>query len=580
MVHADTSKIPRVIDRVSFLHQSYSDETVSRCRPQSSAVDGMKVPARFEDSSSKPIESVRPPADLDIRTVDQDIIEMTSRSICTPLICDKTDMSIDKFYALTEPVIRSILSHDLSAEFPFDLSREEASIIRHFRTASLILGRSGTGKTTCLVFKLVGKYLASKAVADERPVRQVSCQIDIGMFLVNDSLQVLLTRSVFLADKLNSYTRRLIKTLSSKSTDVGSSQPSEHTFSVTAKEDFEKSTIFTLRDTSFPLVCTWENFLGILENTVTKLGSRRASDLAEPTDQRFDEVTNTKCSVYGQVVDFEAFEVDYWPHFSHAFTKGLSAHLVFAEIMGVIKGSTSSRESLEPLGREEYLTRSCRLAPTFVLEAERSRVYEVFRIYEKLKYESGGMDYVDRVVKLVRAVRRDSSLNQLLQFTFDEVYIDEIQDQRCLDIEFLLTFIKDGRGFHFAGDTAQAISQDSTFRFSDIKALFYDHFAAASAATHQKELSRPTMFTLSKNYRSHEGILALASLVMGMIWKGFPETVDKLEPEIGHLNGPKPVLFMVLNLIYSVQGTSVTQRCLQGLLTLALNKSYSYVTSA
>ena len=345
---------------------------------------------------------------------------------------------------------------------------------------------------------------------------------------------------MFLADKLDSYTRRLIKTLS---TEVDPSQPSEHIFSVTAGESFEKNTILTLRDTSFPLVCTWESFLGILENTVTKLGSQRTSELAELTDQRSDEVTNTRCSVYGRIVDFEAFEVDYWPRFSHSFTKGLSAHLVFAEIMGVIKGSTSSRESLEPLGREEYLKRSCRLAPTFVLEAERSRVYEVFKMYEKLKYEFGGMDYVDRVVKLVRAVRRDSSLNQLLQFTFDEVYIDEIQDQRCLDIEFLLSFIKDGRGFHFAGDTAQAISQDSSFRFSDIKALFYDHFAAASAAIHQKELSRPTMFTLSKNYRSHEGILALASMVMGMIWKGFPETVDRLEPEIGHLNGPKPVLF-------------------------------------
>ena len=164
-------------------------------------------------------------------------------------------------------------------------------------------------------------------------------------------------------------------------------------------------------------------------------------------------------------------------------------------------------------------------------------------MYEKLKLELGGVDYVDRVVKLIRAIRRDSSLNQLLRFTFDEVYIDEIQDQRCLDIELLLSFVRDGRGFHFAGDTAQAISQESTFRFADIKALFHEHFAAASDATHQAELSRPHMFTLSENYRSHEGILALASLVMGMIWKGFPETVDKLDPEIGHLNGPRPVVF-------------------------------------
>ena len=335
----------------------------------------------------------------------------------------------------------------------------------------------------------------------------------------------------------------MIETLLSKSIDLELSQPSEATSSIVAEEDLAKSTIFTLRDTSFPLVCTWESFLSILENTAVKLDPRKFYDLAGPTDHRSDEAISTKRSIYGQLVDFHAFKIDYWPHFSPALTKGLPVHLIFAEIMGVIKGSASSRESLESLRYEEYLRRSCRLAPTFVLEAERSRVYEVFKMYEKLKLELGGVDHVDRVIKLLRAVRRDPSLNQLLRSTFDEVYIDEIQDQRCLDIELLLSFIKDGRGFHFAGDTAQAISQDSTFRFSDIKAIFYEHFAAASAATHQAELSHPEMFTLSKNYRSHQGILALASLVMGMIWKGFPETVDKLEPEIGHLNGPKPVLF-------------------------------------
>ena len=291
------------------------------------------------------------------------------------------------------------------------------------------------------------------------------------------------------------------------------------------------------------MICTWEGFLEILENTATKLNSQVFHDLGVLDDQREYEVANTRGPLHGRLVDFHAFRVDYWPHFSHALTKELPIHLVFPEIMGVIKGSASSRESLQPLGREEYLKRSYRLAPTFQNEAERSRVYEIFKMYEKMKLELGGVDQVDRVMRLLSAVRQDQSLKQLLRICFDEVYIDEIQDQRCLDVEFLLSFIRDGRGFHFAGDTAQAISQDSTFRFDDIKALFHEHFAAASAATHQAELSRPELFTLSKNYRSHEGILALASHVMGMIWQGFPETVDRLDPEIGHLNGPKPVLF-------------------------------------
>ena len=311
-----------------------------------------------------------------------------------------------------------------------------------------------------------------------------------------------------------------------------------------AEEDSGKEDVSTLRDDSFPLICTWDRFLRLLENTTIAFDRQNSLQFDKSLEHRSMGLVDTKRLYRGQFVDGYTFQVDYWPRFSHAVTKDISVSLVFAEIIGVIKGSASSRDSLAPLCREEYLTRSCRLAPTFVLEAERSRVYEIFEMYETLKIDRGDVDYVDRVVRILNAVRRDPSLRRILRSTFDEVYIDEIQDQRCIDIEMLLSFVRDPRGFHFAGDTAQAISPDSTFRFSDIKDIFFQHFSAASASTNQRELARPEMFILSKNYRSHQGILALASLVMGLIWQGFPDTVDKLEPEIGSLNGPKPVLFI------------------------------------
>ena len=245
-----------------------------------------------------------------------------------------------------------------------------------------------------------------------------------------------------------------------------------------------------------------------------------------------------------QLVDFYTFKVDYWPGLPRSLTRSVSVNLVFSEIMGVIKGSASSGKSLTFLSRQDYLNRSCRLAPVFKAEDDRSVVYDIFERYEEMKKKNQDVDSVDRVMRMMRAIRRNASLKQLLESTFDEVYIDEVQDQRCVDIQLFLEFIKDSRGLHFAGDTAQAISQDSTFRFSDVKAIIYEHFVPASIRTKQSQLSRTTMFTLSKNYRSHRGILALASLIMKMIWKGFPETVDNLEPEVGNLDGPKPVLFL------------------------------------
>ncbi|KAL9130021.1 MAG: hypothetical protein Q9175_007131 [Cornicularia normoerica] len=488
----------------------YTDETIRRCRQRHPHFNGKHIPARFENLTLQSARAEKSSAAFDVRTVDQDTIDLAN-----------------KFYALTEPVIRSILDNDLAAEFPFDLSQEEARVITHFQTASLVLGRSGTGKTTCLIFKLVGKFLASKAILEERPVRQV-----------------LLTRSSFLAEKLSIYTRRLIETLLSKSRTSESFEAEEYLLSRTIEEDSDSNSVLTLRDQSFPLICTFERFLRTLENTIIELDRQNFYDLGDLSSHQIHKVPKTKSAHQRQTVDFYAFKLDYWSRLPQYLTKDLSVNLVFAEIMGVIKGSVSSRESLAPISQDEYLTRSCRMAPTFVSEAERLCVYDIFRLYEKLKIEWGDVDYIDRVVRILKAVRRDSSLNQLLRSTFDEVYIDEIQDQRCLDIELFLGFLKDGRGFHLAGDTAQAISHDSTFRFSDIKRLFHEHFGGTSASTKQSDLSEPQMFTLSKNYRSHQGILALASLVMGMIWKGFPETIDKLDPEVGNLSGPKPVLFL------------------------------------
>jgi len=77
-----------------------------------------------------------------------------------------------KFYNLTSTVLSSI-KHLTSAVFPVDPSAEEINIINHVQSPAFILGRSGTGKTTCLIYKLASRYLTTK-IEDEVPVRQVS----------------------------------------------------------------------------------------------------------------------------------------------------------------------------------------------------------------------------------------------------------------------------------------------------------------------------------------------------------------------------------------------------------------------
>ena len=178
-----------------------------------------------------------------------------------------------------------------------------------------------------------------------------------------------------------------------------------------------------------------------------------------------------------------AFKSRYWPSLFKSFTKDLSTHLVSAEIIGVIKGSESPKESLQPLSRAEYLGRSSRLAPTLEMQAQRSQVSDMYERYARLKDQRDDYDYFDRVVRLLRILRKDQSLIQVLRRVFDEVYIDKVQDQRLIDIEVFIIIIRDRRGFHFAEDTAQAISQDSTFRFNDVKKILFNHFSPAIKST-------------------------------------------------------------------------------------------------
>jgi len=79
---------------------------------------------------------------------------------------------VAKFYSLTSTVLDNIASTTGRVAYPIDMSAEEAAVVDHFRTPAFILGRSGTGKTTCLVYKLVGRYLFSRENVGS--LRQVS----------------------------------------------------------------------------------------------------------------------------------------------------------------------------------------------------------------------------------------------------------------------------------------------------------------------------------------------------------------------------------------------------------------------
>lgn len=79
--------------------------------------------------------------------------------------------------------------------------------------------------------------------------------------------KVLLTKSNYLATKLKTYTHDLF--MSQLSDTVSQDFFSEEGKVLDAEEDTTKQdTIFSTNKTAFPLVCTFDEFLKLLENTV------------------------------------------------------------------------------------------------------------------------------------------------------------------------------------------------------------------------------------------------------------------------------------------------------------------------
>ncbi|KAF8460717.1 hypothetical protein BDZ91DRAFT_798572 [Kalaharituber pfeilii] len=415
----------------------------------------------------------------------------------------------NKMYCVTGKVLYRIFTAPESAhvEFPFDLSREQIEIIKQSDSAAFILGRSGTGKTTCLLYKLLWRNIASRQ--NGTTVRQI-----------------FLTQSACLAQKLQAYLEQLMA-----SQFPGSAKRSDE-LKVAQNKPLELLTLENIDDDKFPIVCTFDDLFNFLEKNIT------FNDCKDLMDRRSGEVTITR--KVARVINYNIYRDQYWQKYD--YKEGFEPNLVFSEILGVIKGSTSPERNFQPLSKKEYLELSARKAPNFV--DVRSTIYNIYQNYERKKCSLGDRDDIDRVISLWRSLEEDQNLKRSVQSLFDEVYVNEVHDNKLLEIDLLLTLVRNPHGIHFAGDTAQCISRDNTFRFQDAKARFYERFIAMANEARQISWARPELFLLAKNYRSHQGILSLAADILQMLYNGFPAQIDILPCEVGTYPGTKPTMFV------------------------------------
>ncbi|XP_030407141.1 TPR and ankyrin repeat-containing protein 1 isoform X4 [Gopherus evgoodei] len=307
--------------------------------------------------------------------------------------------------------------------------------------------------------------------------------------------------------------------------------------------------LLLLLDASMPDPFFLRNEDGSLKRTI--VGWSTQEDLVIPNWQDEEEEGNADVE-YGEdekaaeahsrendprvFVTYEVFANEMWPK----MMKGKNSYnpaLVWKEIKSFLKGSFEALSCPQgKLTEEEYKKLGRKRSPNF--KEDRSEIYRLFCLYQQIRSQRG---YFDEEDVLYNLSQRLSKLEEP-PWSIHELYGDEIQDFTQAELALLMKCINDPNAMFLTGDTAQSIMKGVAFRFSDLRSLF--HYASKNSVDKKQCVVRKPkrIYQLYQNYRSHSGILHLASGVVDLLQYYFPESFDRLPRDSGLFDGPKPTV--------------------------------------
>ena len=496
-----------------------------------------------------------------------------------PLINPKENQyNIAPLYSVSTSMIKLMLDQGIrERSFPFKESAQEHNIIQMSpERAILVLGRSGTGKTTCCFYRLRNEFeaywSAPKPNESDFPPKQfirshqssrqrdkTSCQNSLqsnNSDATNkwDHLhQVFLTKNYVLCNRL----RRLFYKFASVI------ECAKH--HVPFKDEEMARNFAMINDLAYPLFLTARQFYIMLDFSIqdgnyfferdqdgkllTKICSsdydHEDPDSLYDLDGSDEEDGILLHELYSTAQEIEPRKpmrevtADYYKETIWQKDSNLSPLLVWTEIISFIKGSKEAIESEEGyLSENKYIELGKKRAPNFC--AERCKIYALFEEYKKYLKRNRRLllfDECDLVHNLVHRMKKTACL----QWTFHSVYIDEVQDFTQGELWLILQTCQDPKGFFLTGDTAQTIMSGISFRFEDVKTLFHD----LNALYPNIKVEVPPIFHLDLNYRSHSRLLNLAASITDIMKQFFPKSFDHehIPRDEGIVqDGPFPIL--------------------------------------
>ncbi|KAG8896771.1 hypothetical protein FRB99_008657 [Tulasnella sp. 403] len=403
-------------------------------------------------------------------------------------------LSLQKFVPFSHNFLDAIMNRDGSS-FVFSLSTREDDIIRH-KSSCLVLGRSGTGKTTTMLFRM--KALEIGAEKLEHRIRQA-----------------FVTQSRTLAQKVKQYYSQLCRT--SAATNPGLSQNqstverggfglqdiSDDPLDEQIKDKRLPTRFSELADEHFPLFLSFDQLCNLLEADLGLLFE------PHPQYRQSGRRRGSRQALHGvrhPLVTYEYFVSEIYPSFGDKIRKTFDPSLLYSEFIGVIKGSEATlavpSRVLDQTSYQNGVGNGCQTI------SDRSYVYSLFMLYQKRRPPYSTHALVHALKDGIPAKGRP----------FDFLYVDEVQDNLLIDFALLRKLCPNPHGIFFAGDTAQTISAGSAFRFKDLEmSLQRMEMADPLVKARVRAPVIPQFFELSTNYRSHDGIVQTAKFLVDLL---------------------------------------------------------------
>ncbi|KAL4435302.1 hypothetical protein ABPG74_017394 [Tetrahymena malaccensis] len=238
-------------------------------------------------------------------------------------------------------------------------------------------------------------------------------------------------------------------------------------------------------------------------------------------------------------IGIRQFIEEFWFSNKTKFDKlKVDPYVAYSQINSYITGNQMSYKSKNNMISEEKYLNLIGKSKIDLDKQQKMNIYQICQQYQKWKHEKKYFDLNDIVNYIIKNIVDGYYDSENGYFHY--LFVDEVQDLNCACL-YLLCLLTE-QNLYIGGDTAQTISQENCFKFTDLKALFSENNREIDYQVNKVLSSDLHETQLTQNFRSHGQIIELNNAIVNLLEIFFPTSLDHLIPEISLNKGPKPIL--------------------------------------